>query len=200
MITLTSTHTQQQEIKKSRFIAFAGPAGSVEEALDFVAHHSAPKATHNTWAYKVGPLYRFDDDGEVGGTAGRQILSVIEKQELDHLVVMVIRYYGGIKLGTGGLVRAYSSTASRCLDEAPKKEVLPVEAVEFEVPFELTGIVYHVLDRFTGAHRQEQHGPSGLTLLVEVEQAKADSLRQALVTATRGRVTFHAPKPTENSS
>lgn len=190
MITLAATHTHQQEIKKSRFIAFASPAGSVEEALQFVTDNRDPKATHNTWAYKVGPLYRFDDDGEVGGTAGRQILSVIEKQGLDQVVVIVIRYYGGIKLGTGGLVRAYSSSASRCLDDAQRLEILPKTTIRCQVPFPLTGAAYNALNAFCLESRHETHTEDGLVLVLEIEESQEGDLKAALVTASRGQVLF----------
>lgn len=193
MITLATTHTTSREIKKSRFVATAAPVGSPEEACAFVTKHSDPKATHNTWAYRIGDEYRFEDDTEVSGTAGRPILSSIENHGLDHVVVLVTRYFGGIKLGAGGLVRAYGGTASICLDGAPKLEVLPTCAIHFLVPFELTGAVYNVLERFPIESREEQHDPAGLALVVVVQQSRARELRQALVNATRGAVVFTAP-------
>ncbi len=72
-------------------------------------------ATHNCWAYRIGQDYRFNDDGEPGGTAGRPILQAIEGQGVDRVVVVVTRWYGGIKLGAGGLARAYGGTAAECL-------------------------------------------------------------------------------------
>ncbi len=124
MFMLTETGTFAQEIKKSRFVAFAGPVATEEEAKAFVAAHGDPAATHNCWAYRIGPRVRFHDDGEVGGTAGKPILQVIEGQELDHAVVLVTRYYGGILLGTGGLVRAYGGTASECVKRLERGPII----------------------------------------------------------------------------
>jgi putative IMPACT (imprinted ancient) family translation regulator len=81
-------------------------------------------ATHNCWAWKIGDQYRSTDDGEPGGTAGRPILAAIDAQDCDQVVVLVIRWYGGIQLGTGGLARAYGGGANKCLQPAPKIELI----------------------------------------------------------------------------
>ncbi|MEW5318724.1 MAG: hypothetical protein WDW38_009920 [Sanguina aurantia] len=95
----------QADIRKSRFIAQAAAVTSPGAALAFVHEASDGDATHNGWAYRLGQDYRFNDDGEPGGTAGRPILQAIEGQAMDGVVVVVTRWYGGIKLGAGGLVR-----------------------------------------------------------------------------------------------
>lgn len=109
-----------QVIRNSRFIAFCGFASTVSEAGTFIAgvRLRYPDATHHAWAYKVNAVASIigaSDDGEPGGTAGRPILAVLEGTELDNVVVVVARYFGGIKLGPGGLVRAYSDTARQAL-------------------------------------------------------------------------------------
>ena len=91
LYTLESLYSYEEEIKKSRFLALAGPVESPESALDFVAKHSVASATHNCWAYRIGDTYRFNDDGEPGGTAGRPILQAIESQQCDQIVVLIIR-------------------------------------------------------------------------------------------------------------
>ena len=117
--TLIQDAACEEEVRKSRFLALAAPVTTVEAAMDFIDRVSVPTATHNCWAWKLGNQYRFNDDGEPGGTAGRPILAAIEGQDCDQVVVVVIRWYGGIKLGTGGLVRAYSDAVSATLDAAP---------------------------------------------------------------------------------
>jgi len=92
-------------IRKSRFLAKAAPVASADEAQAFIQTVSDPDATHNCWAWKVGSQYRFSDDGEPGGTAGRPMLTAIEGQDCDQVVVVVTRWFGGIQLGTGGLAR-----------------------------------------------------------------------------------------------
>ena len=111
-LTLADKVVYEEEIQKSRFIAKAAPVASEEEALAFLAENREPEATHNGYAYKIGLLYRFSDDGEPSGTAGKPILHAIEAQGLDRVAVLVVRYFGGVKLGAGGLVRAYGGVAA----------------------------------------------------------------------------------------
>src|SRR5690606_38702273 len=110
----------RQEIKKSRFLAQAAPIADEGEAREFLAQHSDPSANHNCWAWRIGQSYRFSDDGEPSGTAGKPILQAIDGQGLDRTVVVVTRWFGGVLLGCGGLIRAYGGTAASCLLEAPK--------------------------------------------------------------------------------
>ncbi|XP_022739530.1 uncharacterized protein LOC111291784 isoform X2 [Durio zibethinus] len=117
--TIKETVTFKKEIKKSKFIAIAGPISSEQSAHSFLNQVKDPRATHNCWAYKVGDQYRSYDDGEPSGTAGKPIHSAIVSSGLDRVMVVVIRYFGGIELGTGGLVRAYGGAASECLRNAP---------------------------------------------------------------------------------
>jgi putative IMPACT (imprinted ancient) family translation regulator len=104
MLTLAGRHRHEEEVKRSRFIALVDRADSPDAALAFLELIRDVDATHNCWAYKVDDKYRFSDDGEPGGSAGRPILAAIEGQGLDHVVAVVIRYFGGTKLGVGGLV------------------------------------------------------------------------------------------------
>ncbi len=187
MITLAKRHEFHREIKKSRFLATAVPLGAVEEAPGLVDELALPKATHNAWAYKSGDAYRFFDDGEVGGTAGRPILSAIEGQGLDRVFVMVTRFYGGIRLGAGGLVRAYGGSAAKCLEAAPKREVRPIATVAVEVPFDFTGPLYLAVDSFPVLERSEHYGEEGITLTVRVDADFAEQLEQAVIDATKGR-------------
>ena len=100
--TLASPCEYQETIRKSRFLAKAAPVSSADDAHAFIQAVSDASATHNCWAWKVGNQYRFSDDGEPGGTAGRPMLTAIEGQDCDQVVVVVIRWFGGIQLGTGG--------------------------------------------------------------------------------------------------
>ena len=81
-------------------------------------------ANHNCWAFRIGQTYRFNDDGEPSGTAGKPILQAIDGQSLDHIAVVVTRWFGGTLLGSGGLIRAYGGTAAMCLRAAEKTEVI----------------------------------------------------------------------------
>ena len=118
--TVTRTHAREEVVKGSSFIAFVTPVQSVDDALtklnEVRTEHA--EATHNPFAYRVGPEMRFSDDGEPGGTAGRPLLEVLQKRDLDFVLAVVTRYYGGTKLGAGGLVRAYGGSLAKALDEA----------------------------------------------------------------------------------
>lgn len=122
--TLTRVETASQEIKKSRFLCFAGPVSGEAEARDFIAAHHDRLANHNCWAWRVGQNYRFSDDGEPSGTAGKPMLQAIDGQGLDRVAVIVIRWFGGILLGSGGLMRAYGGTAALCLRDAEKSPLI----------------------------------------------------------------------------
>ncbi|XP_075653969.1 uncharacterized protein LOC142624317 isoform X1 [Castanea sativa] len=133
----------EKEIKKSKFIAIAGPISDEQSAFSFLSQVRDPRATHNCWAYKVGDQYRSNDDGEPSGTAGKPIHSAILSSGIDRVMVVVIRYFGGIKLGTGGLVRAYGGVTSECLRNAPTCVVKSKVPMGVEIPFDLLGILYH---------------------------------------------------------
>ena len=99
--TLPARATHLLEVKHSRFLAHAAPVDSAAAALHFIAEVSDRDATHNCWAWRIGQDYRSSDDGEPAGTAGRPILAAIDGQGFDRAVVVVTRWYGGIKLGAG---------------------------------------------------------------------------------------------------
>src|SRR5688500_7406689 len=113
--TLAQAVSISEEIKKSRFLCQAAPVATPEAALEFLAQISDPQATHNCWAYRIGQHYRFSDDGEPVGTAGKPMLQAIDGQGFDQVVAVVTRWYGGIKLGAGGLMRAYGGVTAQCL-------------------------------------------------------------------------------------
>ena len=114
------------EVKHSRFLAQAAPASAPAAALAFLDEVADPAATHNCWAYRIGGEYRSSDAGEPAGTAGRPILTAIDGQGCDQVVVVVTRWYGGIKLGAGGLVRAYGGAAAECLRNAGRVPLVPM--------------------------------------------------------------------------
>jgi uncharacterized YigZ family protein len=137
-------------IKKSRFLAEVAPASSVADALAFLqqVRNEQAGATHHCYAYKAGVNQRLSDDGEPSGTAGRPIFDVIEKQGLSDLVVVVTRYYGGILLGAGGLVRAYSQAAVAGIEAAGVARALVASEVRFVVDYhQLARVQYLVQQR-----------------------------------------------------
>ncbi len=120
MKSIKGSSTSTIEIKKSEFIASLKNVNTIEEAKEFIESISLkyPDARHNCYAYIVGAIQRCSDDGEPSGTAGIPILNVLQHNEMQNIVCVVTRYFGGIKLGAGGLVRAYSKSVSNALKES----------------------------------------------------------------------------------
>ena len=177
----------EQDIKKSRFLALAAPVDSPEGALAFVQEVSDPAATHNCWAYRIGQAYRFNDDGEPGGTAGRPILQAIEGQGIDHAVVVVTRWYGGIKLGAGGLARAYGGTAAECLRLAERVAIVPMATLALSCDFADLALLKARLPELGAAITDETFTVTGADLLVQVPQAQVDEAQARITDITRGR-------------
>ena len=143
-------------------------------------------ATHNCWAYRIGPEVRFSDDGEPGGTAGRPMLEVLQKRDLDFVLAVVTRYYGGTKLGAGGLVRAYSGSLAKALDEAG---VVVRETVTRTVaaPFSDLDAVHRLLDGWPGLEKGEaDYTADGLRLTITLFADDETTLTDALTETTRG--------------
>ena len=160
--TVEKEATAEQTIERSRFIAQIRRADSREEAEAFIASVRGryKDATHNVPAFVIGEkqdLQWASDDGEPQGTSGAPMVQLLVKEGLSNVVVVVTRYFGGIKLGTGGLVRAYSSSARLALDAAGRHSVKDVRHVELslpynllgkaqnlarELPFDITGVIY----------------------------------------------------------
>lgn len=130
------------EIKKSRFIGFAKKANTRQEAITFINElkQSYPDSRHICWGYLIGDPNNStnagcNDDGEPSGTAGKPILAQINYSNIGNVVVAVVRYFGGIRLGAGGLVRAYRESAQKSLLELETKEYIPIEEILIELPF-----------------------------------------------------------------
>ncbi len=186
--TLLAPSHYREEIRKSRFLALAAPVSSAEQAMAFLAAHSDTSASHNCWAWKVGQQYRFSDDGEPGGTAGRPILAAIEGQNMDQVAVLVIRWYGGIQLGTGGLARAYGGSASKCLQVAERIEQVAQQQVSLHCPFADLALVKARLGDFACQLDAETFDAHGALLSLSVPEAQLDALQQALADLSRGRL------------
>lgn len=180
--------THEAEIKKSRFIARAAPVDDEAAAQAFIKRVSDPDASHNCWAWLIGESYRFDDAGEPGGTAGRPILQAIENQGYDCTVVVVTRFFGGIKLGTGGLARAYGGTASEALRTAESAPIIPKVRLRLRLPFEFVDAAHHALSEFDGDKLDEDYAADGVTLIVTVPAASRQAFAEHMRNAARGQV------------
>jgi uncharacterized YigZ family protein len=185
--TLSTPCRHQQDIKKSRFLAQAAPIDTGEQALAFVRDVSAADATHHCWAYRIGQDYRFNDDGEPGGTAGRPILQAIEGQGIDRAVVVVTRWYGGIKLGAGGLARAYGGTAAECLRLAERRPIIAMARLQLHAAFgELALLKARLLD-LDAVTEQEHFDSDGATLILHMPEAQLGEAQARITDITRGR-------------
>jgi uncharacterized YigZ family protein len=188
--TLTGPHRYAQEIRKSQFLAQAAPADSPQAAADFIARVADPAATHNCWAWRVGDRYRFHDDGEPAGTAGRPIFAAIDAQGLDRVAVVVTRRFGGIKLGAGGLARAYGGCAAECLRQAPKRACIECTRIEASLPAAALPLLRARLPRYAASVVAESFAASTATLTIELAAEHLDALRVLLTDLSRGRATI----------
>ena len=190
--TVFSRHESEKIIEKSRFLTYSTHVESEEEARAFIAEirkaHSL--ATHVCYAFiadKTGNLQRFSDDGEPQGTAGIPILEVLKAKKLFETAVAVVRYFGGIKLGAGGLVRAYSSSTAENLDGADIR-VLEMCA-EYLIEVEYTGVdsVQKYISTHTCTLLSTDYGEK-VTFTVAVKKAEGEAFISALVDYMQGRV------------
>ena len=187
-----ASRLEPPKIKGSRFIASLEPVTSADAAMAFVEarREEFRDATHNCFAWRLGldqDAMRFSDDGEPSGTGGRPILQEIDGRRLTNIAVVVTRYYGGTKLGTGGLIRAYGGAAAEALDAATIVEAPIVETLRFTYGYELSGAVQGVLSAFGLEPARSDYGAS-IELEVAVPIEETERLKKALVDATRGQV------------
>jgi len=188
--TLAAAHRFDIEIKKSRFIAQAAHADSVAAAMAFIASASDEDARHNCWAYRIGELYRSDDADEPAGTAGCPILAAIDGQGLDQVVVVVTRWFGGIKLGAGGLVRAYGGAAAECLRTAPRQLRERMCEIEISLGFAHLGAVHALIDSSSAEKLEERFSADGVQLRLRVRADQVERFGQQLRDASRGQATM----------
>jgi uncharacterized YigZ family protein len=187
MRTLAGACRYEEAIRRSRFVAHAARARNPAESLAFYQSVADPQASHNCWAWRINHQVRFNDDGEPASSAGRPILAAIEGRELDQVMIVVTRYFGGVKLGVGGLVRAYGGTASKCLDQGQLVEIIPGITCELEADFALAGALHQLLERFD-AHKQEEHfAGNGLRLRIRLPARRLAEFKLALAEVSRGQ-------------
>lgn len=184
--TLTTETTFEEDIKKSRFQAIAAPVENEQQVKEFLEKHLDISTTHQCWAWKIGHNVRFNDDGEPSGTAGRPILATIEGNELTNTIVLVNRWYGGIKLGTGGLVRAYGGCAGQCLLFAEKIELIEKKKVYFQCQFNEWAIFQYELNT-QQIEYTEQYTADGVQVDALLQIHQIDALKLKIQDVTRGR-------------
>jgi uncharacterized YigZ family protein len=181
------------EVENSRFIATIAPAFSVEEARKYIQKIKTEfsDASHNVPAFIIGygasVTAHSHDDGEPSGTAGRPALAVLQGSGLGDVVVVVTRYFGGIKLGTGGLVRAYGDAVRSVLKEVPRAVRMPVEVVMLDLPYSLFERVRLLAQEHRGEIAAQDFG-ADVTLTIEFPKQHLDSFQSALNELSHGSI------------
>ncbi len=178
------------EIKKSRFVAHAVPVTSRHAALETVArikqHH--PDARHHCWAYLLGDptgsaSAGMDDDGEPAGTAGRPILGVLKDRQVGNSLIVVARYFGGIKLGAAGLTRAYRQAAAEALATAELQPHEPYRLVNLDMDFSKAPLMRHWATQHQATWRSWRYTPHGITACLHLPEKQLATL-QAMTART----------------
>ena len=190
--TLKHAVSARLDIKKSEFIAYAYPVTSREQAMFHVEQLRVKyaDARHHCWAYIIGDPNNttsagFDDDGEPNGTAGRPILNVLQHKSIGNVIIIVVRYFGGIKLGAGGLTRAYAGSAQAAVDEMVLLPYVPMAQVQIIAEFATEAQCRYVVEDL-GGHIDDVTYSKQVTLTVTLAEADIDHLKERL--AMDGRI------------
>ncbi|MFJ6015713.1 YigZ family protein [Streptomyces sp. NPDC092952] len=192
--TVAEAGVHETEINRSRFICALAPAATEQEAQEFVARVRAehPTATHNCFAYVIGAdasVQRASDDGEPGGTAGVPMLQMLTRREMRYVVAVVTRYYGGIKLGAGGLIRAYGGVVGEAIDALGTVTRHRFRLATITVGHQRAGKLENDL-RATGRSVREVRYAEAVVIEIGLPDADVESFRGWLADATAGEATL----------
>ena len=190
--TLSTSVSAEIEIRKSRFIAYAIPVADRDAAMVELRRlrEAHPNATHVCWALLAGGHSGMSDDGEPSGTAGRPILEVLRHHDLDGVLAAVVRYYGGVKLGAGGLVRAYADSIARVLQDAPRIERIAQTLLTVEIGYPDEARVRRWIEQ-EGYALADSGYEMEVRLTIEMPVTALDAARDALRDMTQGRAVLH---------
>ncbi|MDM0111756.1 YigZ family protein [Variovorax sp. J22R133] len=189
--TLSAPVHSDLTIKKSRFIGCVQSVADRAAAQDVVAGLRAahPGAAHVCWALMAGGQSAANDDGEPGGTAGRPMLEVLRHQQLEGVLATVVRYFGGVKLGAGGLVRAYTDAVAQALIDAPLVLLVARCTLNCDVSYQLEGVVRREIAACDAALESVQHADL-VRMSFSVPQTQVTNIKQRIQNATQGRVNW----------
>ncbi|MGW2652485.1 YigZ family protein [Streptomyces sp. NPDC001478] len=188
--TVARAGVHETEINRSRFICALAPAATEQEAQDFVAavRREHPTATHNCFAYVIGAdasVQKASDDGEPGGTAGVPMLQMLTRREMRYTVAVVTRYYGGVKLGAGGLIRAYGGVVGEALDAIGTLTRRRYRIATVTVGHQRAGRLENEL-RATGRKVRDVRYAEAVTIEIGLPDADVDDFRRWLADVTAG--------------
>jgi uncharacterized YigZ family protein len=192
--TIEGSHEAEIKILGSRFLAYARGIERAQEAEAFLdalrrEHHAA---THHCYAWRLGidgQPSRFSDDGEPNGTAGPRILGALERRALSDAAVVVVRYFGGTKLGMGGLAHAYTDAADAVLDRAAPVERILYDTFALRFGYDLTAQAHHVLER-CGADILDRGYEADVRYLVRIRRSQSAALTRLLAEYTNNAMTI----------
>ncbi len=189
MYSLARPVTSTLEVRKSRFLACVEPIADRTAAQARVnqLRLQHPGCAHVCWALLAGGHSAAVDDGEPSGTAGRPMLEVLRHQELDGVLATVVRYFGGVKLGAGGLVRAYTDAVAQALLQGERIEHIPCQTFCCELAYAHEGIARSLIAELAGELLAVSHGQA-VRLQVRLPVTAADTLREQLLSITRGEL------------
>jgi len=189
--TLPSALQAELDIRKSRFIAYAIPVADRDAAMDELRRlrEAHPTATHVCWALLAGGQSGMSDDGEPSGTAGRPILEVLRHHDLDGVLAAVVRYYGGVKLGAGGLVRAYTDAIATALQDARRVERIALASLQVEIGYPDEARVRRWIEQENYALEASAYDMN-VQLTIRMPVTAIDAAREALRDMTQGRAIF----------
>lgn len=187
----------EETIKRSRFVTSIGHANNKETAKLFIQHIRAEfhDATHNCYAFAVGPpkdttSIGQSDDGEPHATAGSPMLDILLYGEIGEIVVVISRYFGGIKLGTGGLIRAYQSSTSNAIKMLTTEIKVHYTTLHIKSPYPLISIIHHILSKFD-AKIMTQEFTQHAIFTIEVPKIHLTLLQESLTNASNGQLIFY---------
>ena len=184
------------KIKRSRFIAHLAHADNRQNAEQFITQlrKQYPQSRHVCWAYIAGPpdttIMSMSDDGEPSGTAGRPILNILKHSKIGEIVAGVVRYFGGIKLGTGGLQRAYSNVVSEAIQQLTTCEKITSCELSLQCPFALESMLRHLL----AAHKaniQQYHYTNCINMHIHIPSAEYEQLLANLNQRSNGKISIN---------
>lgn len=187
----------ETQVKKSRFIAFLAPVSSRQEAQDYIAslRLQFPDATHHCSAFVAGApgggaAEAFDDDGEPSGTAGRPMLNVLQHKQIGEVVAVVVRYFGGVKLGAGGLVRAYGSAVQAACEQLQLVNRIALRQGVLHCSYAREQPVRHALEQH-GATIEQCRYDDQVTITVSVASNESQCLASHMRDISRGQIEIH---------
>ncbi|MDF3299594.1 YigZ family protein [Streptomyces tropicalis] len=192
--TVAHSGVHETEVNRSRFLCALAPAATEQEAQDFIAsvRREHADASHNCWAYVIGAdasVQRASDDGEPGGTAGVPMLQMLLRRDMRYAVAVVTRYYGGVKLGAGGLIRAYGGAVGEALDALGTRTRRRFRLATVTVDHQRAGKLENDL-RATGRAVRDVRYAEAVTLEIALPDADVDAFRAWLADATSGTARF----------